>query len=62
VDKKALAALAQRISALCDDLPEVRELSVEPVLASPEGAAILYARVRIGPEPSRFDNGPRRRV
>ncbi|PPJ14915.1 GNAT family N-acetyltransferase [Nocardia nova] len=62
VDKKALAALAQRISALCDDLPEVRELSVEPVLASPEGAAILYARVRIGPEPSRFDSGPRRLV
>nr|WP_324194588.1 GNAT family N-acetyltransferase [Nocardia blacklockiae] len=60
VDKRALSALAQRISALCDDLPEIRELSVEPVLASPRGAAILYARVRIGPEPSRFDIGPRR--
>ncbi|WP_425301666.1 GNAT family N-acetyltransferase [Nocardia wallacei] len=60
VDKRALSELAQRISALCDDLPEVRELSVEPVLAAPEGAAILYARVRIGPEPSRFDVGPRR--
>lgn len=60
VDKDALIELAQRISALCDDLPEVRELSVEPVLASPAGAAILYARVRIGPEPSRFDIGPRR--
>ncbi|MFI5779695.1 GNAT family N-acetyltransferase [Nocardia sp. NPDC051570] len=60
VDKRALAELAQRISALCDDLPEVRELAIEPVLASPQGAAILYARVRIGPEPSRFDVGPRR--
>jgi hypothetical protein len=60
VDKRALSELAQRISALCDDLPEIRELSVEPVLASPQGAAILYARVRIGPEPSRFDIGPRR--
>ncbi|WP_068030998.1 bifunctional acetate--CoA ligase family protein/GNAT family N-acetyltransferase [Nocardia mexicana] len=60
VDKPALSELAQRISALCDDLPEVRELSVEPVLAAPRGAAVLYARVRIGPEPSRFDIGPRR--
>lgn len=60
VDKRALSELARRISALCDDLPEIRELAVEPALASARGAAILYARVRIGPEPSRFDIGPRR--
>ncbi|WP_425326090.1 GNAT family N-acetyltransferase [Nocardia otitidiscaviarum] len=60
VDRGALAEIAQRISALCDDLPEVRELLCEPILASPEGAAVLYGRVRIGPEPSRFDIGPRR--
>ncbi|WP_420831997.1 GNAT family N-acetyltransferase [Nocardia huaxiensis] len=60
VDRTALAEVAQRISALCDDLPEVRELLCEPVLASPDGAAVLYGRVRIGPEPSRFDIGPRR--
>ncbi|MEV6321847.1 GNAT family N-acetyltransferase [Nocardia sp. NPDC051787] len=60
VDKAALAELAQRISALFDDLPEMRELSFDPVLASPSSAEILYARGRIGPEPSRFDSGPRR--
>ncbi|GAA5055525.1 bifunctional acetate--CoA ligase family protein/GNAT family N-acetyltransferase [Nocardia callitridis] len=60
VDKAALAELAQRISALFDDLPEMRELSFDPVLASPDSAEILYARGRIGPEPSRFDTGPRR--
>ncbi|MBF6464021.1 GNAT family N-acetyltransferase [Nocardia beijingensis] len=60
VDKAALAELAQRISALFDDLPEMRELSFDPVLASPTSAEILYARGRIGPEPSRFDTGPRR--
>ncbi|MEU7766111.1 GNAT family N-acetyltransferase [Nocardia sp. NPDC049190] len=60
VDKAALAELAQRISVLVDDLPEMRELSFDPVLASPTSAAILYARGRIGPEPSRFDIGPRR--
>ncbi len=62
VDRDALAEVAQRISALCDDLPEVRELLCEPILASPEGAAVLYGRVRIGPEPNRFDIGPRRMV
>ncbi|BDT90128.1 bifunctional acetate--CoA ligase family protein/GNAT family N-acetyltransferase [Nocardia sputorum] len=60
VDKAALSELAQRISALFDDLPEMRELSFDPVLASPTSAEILYARGRIGPEPSRFDTGPRR--
>ncbi|MGK8512361.1 GNAT family N-acetyltransferase [Nocardia asiatica] len=60
VDKAALAELAQRISALFDDLPEMRELAFDPVLASPTSAEIIYARGRIGPEPSRFDTGPRR--
>ncbi|WP_040791150.1 bifunctional acetate--CoA ligase family protein/GNAT family N-acetyltransferase [Nocardia paucivorans] len=60
VDKNALIELAQRISAMFDDLPELRELACEPVLAAPDTAAILYARARIGPQPSRFDNGPRR--
>lgn len=60
VDKSALSELAQRISALCDDLPEVRELALEPILVAPEGAAVLYGRVRIGPEPNHFDIGPRR--
>nr|WP_198428131.1 bifunctional GNAT family N-acetyltransferase/acetate--CoA ligase family protein [Nocardia bovistercoris] len=60
VDKAALAELARRISAFFDDLPLLRELSCDPVLAAPASASILYARVRIGPEPSRFDIGPRR--
>ncbi|MFD4180696.1 GNAT family N-acetyltransferase [Rhodococcus sp. NPDC058514] len=60
VDKAALVDLVQRISALGDDLPEVRELVCEPVLASETGAAITDTRVRIGPEPSRADLGPRR--
>ncbi|MGY0500427.1 bifunctional acetate--CoA ligase family protein/GNAT family N-acetyltransferase [Nocardia sp. FBN12] len=60
VDKAALAELAQRISALFDDIPQMRELSCDPVLAAPASAEIIYARARIGPEPSRFDTGPRR--
>ncbi|MGW5918044.1 bifunctional acetate--CoA ligase family protein/GNAT family N-acetyltransferase [Nocardia fluminea] len=60
VDKAALAELAQRISALFDDIPQMRELSCDPVLAAAASAEIIYARARIGPEPSRFDTGPRR--
>ncbi|AQA23426.1 ATP-grasp domain protein [Rhodococcus sp. MTM3W5.2] len=60
VDKSALVDLVQRVSALADDLPEVRELVCEPVLASAMGAEITDTRVRIGPEPSRADLGPRR--
>ncbi|MGW5573295.1 bifunctional acetate--CoA ligase family protein/GNAT family N-acetyltransferase [Nocardia thailandica] len=59
-DTGGLAEVAQRISALFDDVPELRELVCDPILAAPESVAILYARVRIGPEPSRFDTGPRR--
>lgn len=60
VNKGALVDLVQRISALADDIPEVRELACEPVLASATGAEITDARVRIGPEPSTIDLGPRR--
>ena len=60
VDKAALIELVQRVSTLCDDVPEVRGLALEPVLAATDGVGVLYARIRIGPVPSRFDDGPRR--
>ncbi|MFC4602836.1 GNAT family N-acetyltransferase [Rhodococcus kronopolitis] len=61
VDKAALVDLVQRISALGDDLPEVRELVCEPVLASAVGASVTDSRIRLAPEPtSRVDLGPRR--
>ncbi|HEY5857027.1 MAG TPA: GNAT family N-acetyltransferase [Aldersonia sp.] len=60
VDKGALVDLASRISAMCDDIPDVRQLICEPVLASAAGAGVIYARVRIGPETTRVDLGPRR--
>lgn len=60
VDKRALIDLALRISTLADDLPEVRELSCEPVLATPSGTYVTDSRVFVGPEHSTFDMGPRR--
>ena len=60
VNKQALIDLVQRISALAEDIPDIREISCEPVLASADGAQIIDARVRIGPEPTKADLGPRR--
>lgn len=60
VDKNALVDMVHRVSALIDDIPEVRELVCEPILASGDGVAVLEAQVRIGPEPRAVDMGPRR--
>lgn len=59
-DKAALVDILQRISTLVEDIPEIREVTCDPILVSPDGAAILNARIRIGPVPSRRDTGPRR--
>jgi acyl-CoA synthetase (NDP forming) len=60
VDRSALTDLLVRISTLVDDIPEVREVHCDPILASPDGAAVLNALIRIGPVPTRADTGPRR--
>nr|WP_232017123.1 GNAT family N-acetyltransferase [Gordonia insulae] len=60
VDRDALADLLLRISTLVDDIPEVREVLCDPILASPDGAAVLNALIRVGPVPTRADTGPRR--
>jgi acyl-CoA synthetase (NDP forming)/GNAT superfamily N-acetyltransferase len=59
-DLHALADLVLRVAALAEDVPRVRWLTLEPVLAAPRGARVIRARVRIGPPPSLQDSGPRR--
>ncbi|MFN8199070.1 MAG: GNAT family N-acetyltransferase [Nakamurella multipartita] len=59
VPKEPLIDLALRLSALADDVPELLELQLQPVLAGPGGIAITGARARIGP-PSAFDDWRRR--
>ncbi|WP_168706736.1 bifunctional acetate--CoA ligase family protein/GNAT family N-acetyltransferase [Gordonia paraffinivorans] len=59
-DKEALVDLLLRISTLVDDIPEVREVLCDPILASVDGASVLNAQVRVGPVPDRRDTGPRR--
>jgi acyl-CoA synthetase (NDP forming)/RimJ/RimL family protein N-acetyltransferase len=56
----ALADLVLRVAALAEDVPQVRWLALEPILAGPAGAQAVGARVKVGAPPSQQDSGPRR--
>jgi acyl-CoA synthetase (NDP forming) len=60
VDLAALEDLVLRVGRIAEDLPEVRSLVLDPVLASAEGAFVAGARIVLGPPPTRHDSGPRR--
>jgi acyl-CoA synthetase (NDP forming)/GNAT superfamily N-acetyltransferase len=49
VDTAALAGILLRVSRLADELPEVAELDLNPVIASPDGARAVDARIRVSP-------------
>ena len=53
-DLAALSEILLRLSQLAQDLPEVREIDFNPVMALPQGrgCAVVDARVRIGPVPA----------
>jgi acetyl coenzyme A synthetase (ADP forming)-like protein len=46
-DEGALADLLHRLARLAEDLPEVAELDLNPVLALPDGCVAVDARVRL---------------
>jgi acyl-CoA synthetase (NDP forming) len=48
-DTAALADALLRVSRLADDLPEIAELDLNPVLAAPDGICAVDVRVRISP-------------
>ena len=48
-DTDAVADLLLRIGSLADDLPEVAELDLNPVIARPDGCIVVDARVRVAP-------------
>ena len=50
-DAGALAELVQRLSALAEDLPEVAELDLNPVVARAHGCVAVDARIRLRPRP-----------
>jgi acetyl coenzyme A synthetase (ADP forming)-like protein len=47
-DATAVADVLHRLSQLAVDLPEIAELDLNPVLATPTGAVAVDARVRVG--------------
>jgi acyl-CoA synthetase (NDP forming)/GNAT superfamily N-acetyltransferase len=55
-----LEDLALRLNRLADDLPEVRSLVLDPVLAGPDGVAVSGSRIVLGPPPTREEAQPRR--
>lgn len=57
---EALEDLVLRVGRIAEDLPEIRSLSLDPVLASAAGAFVTGATVVLGPPPTRNDGGPRR--
>ena len=59
-DLSALEDLVLRVATLAEDLPEVRQLVLQPVLASASGAAVTGARVSLGASSAVPDTGPRR--
>lgn len=59
-DVGALEALLLRLSRLVDDLPQVAECTLDPVLAAPAGLAVLGATARLAPPPARAGDYARR--
>ncbi|ROR74279.1 GNAT family N-acetyltransferase [Bogoriella caseilytica] len=57
-DLDAVADLLSRVSLLTDDLPEIAEVSLNPVIAGPGGAQVAGFTVRIA-RPARQDAGRR---
>ncbi len=55
VAHEPLIDLALRLSTLADQLPEVSDLELRPVLAGPAGLAVTSATCRIGPAIARPD-------
>jgi acyl-CoA synthetase (NDP forming)/GNAT superfamily N-acetyltransferase len=60
VDRAALVDLLLRVGRLADDHPRLRSLSLNPVLARPDGISVLHAATEIGETKPRPDSGPRR--
>jgi acyl-CoA synthetase (NDP forming)/RimJ/RimL family protein N-acetyltransferase len=54
-DRPAIAELLHRVSRLTDDLPELVEIELNPVLVAPSGLAVVNAAARLAPPDPRFD-------
>lgn len=55
VSRQALAELVSRVAALVDDLPEVAEIDLNPVLGHGEDLVAVDAKIRLAPAAVRLD-------
>ena len=53
VDVDGLVDILHRVGRLAEDMPEVAELDCNPVIATPQGALVIDARIRIDTESAR---------
>ncbi|MDQ6650677.1 MAG: GNAT family N-acetyltransferase [Actinomycetota bacterium] len=60
VDTAGLEQLLLRVGRLADELPEVAELALNPVVVAADGCFVLAAEVRLSQPEARTDVGPRR--
>jgi hypothetical protein len=44
-----VADVVLRVARLVDDVPEIAELDLNPVLAGPDGCVAVDARIRVAP-------------
>ncbi|WP_448223412.1 bifunctional acetate--CoA ligase family protein/GNAT family N-acetyltransferase [Gordonia iterans] len=59
-DVEALIDMLLRVSALVEEVPEIRGVNLDPILSSDGGTEVLAAQITIGPVPALADTGPRR--
>jgi acyl-CoA synthetase (NDP forming) len=48
-DVAALVETVLRVSALVEDLPQIAELDLNPILVHPKGVTVVDARIRVAP-------------
>lgn len=60
VDLDALLSLVVSVGALADEVPEVAELDLNPVMAAPDGAHLVDVKVRLAPGATVDAGVPRR--
>jgi acyl-CoA synthetase (NDP forming)/GNAT superfamily N-acetyltransferase len=60
VDTAALHDVLLRVGRLADQVPEVVEVIIDPVIVSPQGVAVLSGGARVAPPAHTDDLGPRR--
>jgi acyl-CoA synthetase (NDP forming) len=59
-DVDALVALVVQLGCLAEEVPEIAELDLNPVLVGPAGCTVVDAKVRVAPGPVLDAGVPRR--